>query len=413
MHILFLTDNFPPEVNAPASRTFEHCRNWVRAGHHVTVVTCAPNFPQGKVYPGYRNKLWQTEDMEGIKVVRVWSFITANEGFVRRTLDYLSYMFSAVLASFFVRKPDLVIGTSPQFFTACAAYFVSCTKRVPFVFELRDLWPESIRAVGAMENSFFISCLEKVEMFLYRKAAKIISVTESFRQSLITRGIDGDKIAVVFNGVDSSRFFPMSKDPVLLERYGLAGKYVVGYIGTHGMAHALETILETADKIRKCHGGDTFRFLFLGNGARKKALQRSAEEKGLENVVFIDSVPKEKVTSYWSLLDVTVIHLKNLPLFETVIPSKLFESMGVGIPVLHGVAGESAKIVADGKVGYLFAPENSDDLLEKLLLISRNQGATQQLKKNCFALAEKFDRELMAGIMLNHLCEVSCDSENK
>ena len=153
MHILFLTDNFPPEVNAPASRAFEHCREWVKAGHQVTVLTCAPNFPKGKVFGGYRNSLYQSEVIDDMRVIRVWSYITANEGFVKRILDYQSFMVTATLASPFVRGVDIVVGTSPQFFTACAAYVVSRMKRVPFLFELRDLWPESIRAVGAMKDS--------------------------------------------------------------------------------------------------------------------------------------------------------------------------------------------------------------------------------------------------------------------
>ena len=163
MHILFLTDNFPPETNAPASRTFEHCREWVKAGHQVTIITCAPNFPKGKVFDGYRNRLWQSEQMEGIRVIRVWSYITKNEGFLKRILDYISFMVSAIIAALFVRKPDIVIGTSPQFFTACAAYVVGAYKRIPFVFELRDLWPESIKAVGAMRSGRVLSMLEAIE----------------------------------------------------------------------------------------------------------------------------------------------------------------------------------------------------------------------------------------------------------
>ena len=139
MHILFLTDNFPPEVNAPASRTHEHCREWVKVGHQVTVLTCAPNFPRGKVYQGYQNKVWQWKDIDGIRVIRVWTYITANEGFLRRILDYQSFMLSAILVAPFVRGVDIVIGTSPQFFTACAAYVVALYKRVPFIFELRDI----------------------------------------------------------------------------------------------------------------------------------------------------------------------------------------------------------------------------------------------------------------------------------
>ena len=159
MHILFLTDNFPPEVNAPASRTFEHCREWVKAGARVTVITCAPNFPKGKVYPGYRNRLVSRETMEGIEVVRVWSYMTANEGLFRRSLDYASFMVAATLASLSVRDVDIVVATSPQFFSACAGRMVSVLKRRPFVFELRDLWPESIRAVGAVKDGPVIRLL--------------------------------------------------------------------------------------------------------------------------------------------------------------------------------------------------------------------------------------------------------------
>lgn len=407
MHILFLTDNFPPEVNAPASRTFEHCREWVQAGHDVTVVTCAPNFPKGKVFAGYKNKLWQTETMDGIRVIRVWSYITANEGFVKRTLDYLSFMPGAILASLFVKNPDLVVGTSPQFFTACAAYCVSRLKRIPFVFELRDIWPESIKAVGAMQDSAVIRLLEKVEMFLYRKAARIVSVTQSFKRTLMARGVDGDKIEVVTNGVDLSRFAPMPKDAELVARYGLEGRFVAGYIGTHGMAHALETVLDAAEMIREKPGGDAFRFILLGDGARKQALRENARARGLENVIFIDSVPKDQVPRYWSLLDVSIIHLKKTPLFTTVIPSKLFECMGMGIPTLHGVAGESAEIVEKEGAGLVFAPENSEELVDKLFDLKSDADLYQRLRQNCLAGAGHYDRSVLAQKMLGILARTA------
>ncbi|MCA9206239.1 MAG: glycosyltransferase family 4 protein, partial [Planctomycetales bacterium] len=232
MHILFLTDNFPPEVNAPASRTFEHCREWVRVGHRVTVITGAPNFPKGKVFTGYRNRLWQRETMEGIQVVRVWTYITANEGFAKRTLDYLSFMVTGFLAGLIQRRPDVIVGTSPQFFTNCAAWMLSVFRWRPFVFELRDLWPESIKTVGAMKDSALLRLLERLELFLYRRAAVVVAVTESFRHNLVSRGVDPNKIAVVLNGVDLSRFHPLARDLELAERFGLAGKFVLGYIGT-------------------------------------------------------------------------------------------------------------------------------------------------------------------------------------
>ena len=403
VHVLFLTDNFPPEVNAPASRTFEHCREWVKAGHRVTVITCAPNFPKGKVFDGYRNKLWQRETMEGIEVVRVWSYITANEGFVRRILDYQSYMVSAIIASLFVRKVDVIVGTSPQFFTACAAYVASRLKFRPYIFELRDLWPETIKAVGAMKNARAIELLEKLELFLYRKSAKVISVTKSFKKNLISRGIDGSKIEIVTNGVDISQFTPRPKDEALTRQLGLEGKFVAGYIGTHGLCHGLETLVTAAERLR----GTGIVFLFLGDGARKQFLRDMAAEKKLDNVVFIDSVPKAEVPRYWSILDVSVIHLQKAELFTTVIPSKLFESMGMGLPVLHGVEGESADIVRDEHAGIPFEPENVDELVAALRRLKDNPAELGQFKASCLKGAQNYDRTNLALKMMRILESVA------
>ncbi|MEM7429579.1 MAG: glycosyltransferase family 4 protein, partial [Pseudomonadota bacterium] len=392
MHILFLTDNFPPEVNAPASRTFEHCREWVRLGHQVTVITCAPNFPKGKLFEGYRNRLWQSEDMDGIRVIRVWSYITANEGFLKRTLDYLSYMVSASLAAPFVRNVDIVVGTSPQFFTACAAWLTGLLKRRPFVFEVRDLWPESIRAVGAMRNGRILDWFEALELFLYRRAAGVVTVTNAFRQNLVSRGIDGRKISVTTNGVDLARFRPMEKDAGLLEELGLKGKFVAGYIGTHGMAHALETLIEAAEALAKKPGAANIHFLFLGDGAEKARLAESVAHRGLTNVTMLSSVPKSEVARYWSLLNVSIIHLRKTPLFKTVIPSKLFECMAMGLPVLHGVEGESAEIVREANAGLPFEPENAGELAGLLLKLSQNRRLRKDLRANCLASAPAYDR---------------------
>ena len=403
MHILFLTDNFPPEVNAPASRTHEHCRQWVAAGEQVTVITCAPNFPKGRVFDGYRNKLWQEETMDGIRVIRVWSYITANEGFTKRVLDYMSFMLCAFIASLWVRRVDVVVGTSPQFFTAVAAWAVGAVKRVPFVFELRDLWPESIKAVGAMKESAVIRLLERVEMFLYRRAARIVSVTHSFRKTLMRRGIDGNKIEVVTNGVDVSRFSPREKDAALQRELGFEGCFVAGYIGTHGMAHALETLLQAMHQLQAHAQGQHIRLLLLGDGARKAHLQAEAASLGLTNVVFVDTVPKDMVARYWSLLDVSVIHLRQTELFTTVIPSKLFECMGMGIPVLHGVAGESAGIVEREGCGVVFEPENSAELVARLLELQSNPGLRNQLREAGLRAAGRYDRKNLALGMLGVL----------
>lgn len=402
MHILFLTDNFPPEVNAPASRTFEHCREWVKLGEQVTVITCAPNFPKGKVFPGYKNRLWQTETIEGIQVIRVWTYITANEGFIRRSLDYISFMVAATIASFWIKKVDVVIGTSPQFFTVCAAYVVGLLKRVPWVFELRDIWPESIKAVGSMKDGILYRSLEKLELFLYKKASRIIALTQSFKKELVLRGIPAEKIDVITNGVDLSLFKPRSKNQALLKKLGIENKFVAGYIGTIGMAHGLETLVEAAEIIQNTQNpeSDNIKILILGDGARKEALKQLAKDKNLENLIFIDTVSKAEVADYWSLLDVSIIHLKRDPLFEKVIPSKLFECMAMGIPVLHGVLGESAEIVSRLGVGKTIAPDNSQVLAQELFNLSMNAQQLQQMKEVALDAAKQFDREHLAKSML-------------
>lgn len=402
MHILFLTDNFPPEVNAPASRTFEHCREWVKNGQRVTVITGAPNFPTGKVFAGYKNKLWQTEEMDGIRVIRVWTYITANEGFQRRVLDYVSFMVSAVIAAFFVAKVDVVIGTSPQFFTALGAWIVSVYKRRPFVFELRDLWPESIRVVGAMKDSFALRMLERLELFLYCRAYRVVSVTHAFKANLISRGIKAGKIHVVTNGVDVTRFTPQPRDEALTKKLNLEGRFVAGYIGTHGLAHALESVLDAAH-LAQTQGDDSIAFVFLGDGARKEVLKSRAQELGLKNVRFVNSVGKDEVPKYWALLDTAIIHLRRTPLFETVIPSKLFECMGMGIPVLHGVAGESAVIVEKEGVGIPFTPEDSVGLLAALRRLQADRELYERYRTNCLRAARNYDRTTLALKMLEVL----------
>ena len=400
MKILFFTDNFPPEVNAPATRTFEHCIEWAKKGHKVTVVTCVPNFPKGYVFEGYVNKLWQSEWMDGIRVIRVWSFISPNKGFAKRILDYQSFMVSAAIAGLLLKGMDVIIGTSPQFFTVCAAWFVSFIKRIPFVFEVRDLWPESITAVGAIKNSMMISLLERVELFLYGQALLIITVTHSFAENLKKRGVESNKIYVVTNGADLTLFKSVPKDLRLIRNYCLADKFVVGYVGTHGLAHHLVTVLQAAEKIKKLPDGDSIVFLFLGEGACKQSLMDFADRHNLDNVIFIDAVSKKEITRYWSLLDVSLIHLKETTLFHSVIPSKLFECMAMGIPVLHGVKGESAELVVKEQIGVLFEPENFQSLCIALLKLKDNPFELRKMGKNCLSVSVKYNRKILATKMI-------------
>lgn len=403
MKILFLTDNFPPEVNAPASRTYDHCREWVKRGDEVTVITCAPNFPQGKVYPGYKNKLRQEEWIDEIRVIRVWSYIVANKGFVKRTLDFISYSASAFLAGLFV-KADLIVATSPQFFTALSGRALAFWKRRPWVMEVRDLWPESIKTVGAMNDNAFIRHFEWQERRCYNSAKKIVVVTDSFKNKLIERGIPSDKIAVVKNGVDRSLFVPQPKDENLISQLGLEGKTIIGYIGTHGMAHKLDFIIRTAAKLKITN--PEYHFLFIGNGAEKENLIQLKELLGCDNVTMLDSVPKNEVKNYISILDVCLINLRKSELFTTVIPSKIFENAAMEIPILMGVEGEAKEIVESYNAGVCFDPENEADFMAKLKIIT-DPDYQSAFKEGCKKLATDFDRNHLAEKMLTVLHNAS------
>ncbi|WP_221074087.1 glycosyltransferase family 4 protein [Agarivorans aestuarii] len=396
MKIIFLTDNFPPEGNAPATRTYEHAIRWVKAGHKVTVVTCAPNFPEGRVFEGYKNAWYQTHQLDGIDVVRVKTFITANEGFVKRILDFMSFMVTGFIAGLFQKKPDVIVATSPQFFSAIAGWALSAVKRKPFVFELRDIWPASITAVGAMKDSFVIRMLEKIELFLYRRADSIVSVTHSFKDELIKRGIDGDKIDIVLNGVDLTKYEPSdAKAHDFATKYGLENKFVAGYIGTHGMAHGLEHIVDVAERLQIY---DDIRVMFAGGGAARQNVVDLVEKKQLKNVVLIDRQPKEMMPKLWSLCDVSLVPLVNSDLFRTVIPSKIFECMGMGIPTIMSVPeGEATAIIRETNSGVVVESENVDQITAAILRFHKDKDLYQQVRTSSIEAAPKFNRDSTAA----------------
>lgn len=392
MRILFLTDNFPPEVNAPATRTYEHCLEWVKQGVDVTVITCAPNFPEGKVYEGYRNKLLNREIIDGIKVVRVWTYITANEGFVKRILDYLSFMIAAFIAGLFV-KTDVIVATSPQFFTAISGRWLSFWKRKPWVMEVRDLWPESIMAVGATKRNVIISFFEWLEKRMYKSASTIVVVTDSFAKTIIEKhGIKSKKVAVIKNGANLEMYQPQPKNEKLLLELGLENKFIIGYIGTHGMAHALEFVLHAANQIID----PTVHFLLIGAGAKRKELLQLKDELNLKNVTMLESISKKEVVQYTSILDVGLVNLKRSDTFKSVIPSKIFELAAMNKPILLGVEGESAEIVNTYNVGCVFIPENQFDFFKKIEEIKTSKYEFSNL------LAD-FDRIKLAKTMLEIL----------
>lgn len=405
MHILFLTDNFPPEVNAPASRTYDHASAWVSEGKEVTVITCAPNFPDGIIFEGYKNKFIHKENINGINVWRVKTYITPNEGVIKRAIDFISFMVSSFFFGLFTRRVDVVIGTSPQFFTVLSAWLLAKLKRVPFVFELRDIWPASIYAVGAMKKNIFISFLERLEIFLYRQADLIISVTNSFKNELVKRGICNKKIKIVFNGSDIEKFNPIStKDKFLSNKYGLDGKFVVGYIGTHGLAHALENVVRAAELLQ-CN--KKIIFLFVGGGAGREGVINLINAKGLKNTISIPSQPKEAMPKFLSLCNTSLIHLRDSSLFRTVIPSKIFESMAAGLPIICSMPyGEATDIIKKYNTGLCVPPENPRRLVKAIIKMQENKGLQEYYSAKSLIGSKDFDRKKLAIKMLKHIEEI-------
>jgi len=405
VRILFLSDNFPPEGNAPATRLYEHAIRWVRAGHDVTVVTCAPNFPEGKLFDGYRNRWRHVENIDGIRVVRTKTYITANEGFLKRTLDYMSFMLMGFVIGVFERRPDVVVATSPQFFCAIGGWALSVVKRRPFVFELRDLWPASIIAVGAMKKTTVIRVLEKIELFLYRRASAIVSVTESFREDLVARGIDRKKVHVVINGVDLERYEPRLRDADLEREFDLYGRFVAGYMGTHGMAHALPKVLEAAECL--LHRDDIV-FFFAGAGAERARVEQLVHARGLHNVRLIPRQPKERMPALWSVCDLSIVPLRDTPVFTTVIPSKIFESMGMGVPILMSLPkGEATGIVQSTGSGVCVRPEDPEAMAAAVEALAGDDAQMCELRARARAAAPLYSRETQARKMLDVLHHVA------
>jgi colanic acid biosynthesis glycosyl transferase WcaI len=396
MNILFLSDNYPPERNASATRVYERACYWAQEGHRVTVITCAPNFPDGKVFPGYRNR-GSVEERDGIRVVRVRTFISANRGFFLRTADFVSYMLAAVAAGLREEEPDLVAATSPQFFAAVGGWILARLRRVPFVFELGDLWPASIEAVGASRSRTLLSFLEVVELFLYRQSAAVAALTHRFREDLVRRGIPGERIAVVRNGVDLPRYAPRPRDASLSRAWGLDGRFVVGYVGTHGMAHGLANVLAAAEVLR----GSDVTFLFVGAGAERDALGQDAARRGLSNVVFVPAQDKGEMPRVWSLCDVALVHLKDDPVFETVIPSKIFEAMGMGLPVLLvSPPGEAREVVEEEGAGIWAPAGRPEALADAVRLLRTDEGLRRRLAAASLAAAPRHSRKQQADEMI-------------
>ena len=363
MKILYASQYFPPEMGAPAARVHELSREWVRLGHQVTVLTGFPNHPTGVIPPDYRGQWLRRDIVDGIQVVRVPIYAAANKGSVKRIANYLSFGASAsAVGPFVTERPDVVVATSPQFLTGVAGYWLSRLFRVPFVFEVRDLWPRSIVAVGAMKaGSPIVKALEQVELFLYQAASHLVVVTESFVDEIGARGIDRSKLSVITNGVDLDLFQPGSRAEARA-RLGLPAGFIAAYVGTHGMAHGLGMILDAAPRL----AADGVTLLLVGEGAEKAMLKERAAREGIKNVIFWDQRPRNEIADVCAAANVCLVLLRGKQLFKSVIPSKIFEFMGAGRAIHTTVDGESRTIIERAGAGVFSPPEDLEAFVATL-----------------------------------------------
>jgi len=407
VRIYLIGHYYPPEVGAPQARLSELAKFWQKHGHEVVVLTGFPNHPTGIIPIEYRGKIFQKEILNGVEIWRHWLFATPNKGFLKKIIGHISFMFSCLgLSLFRGKRPDWIVVSSPTLFSVLIAYLMGKIRRVPFIFEVRDLWPGIFVELGVLKNPILIKALESVEMYLYRKATKIVVVTQGFKMNISSRGISDDKITVITNGVDLSFLDPnkISNEKIveLKTHFHINNKFVVLYMGAHGISHGLEVILEVAKKLRNSN----VVFLFVGDGAEKEKLIQLSNSWNLDNVIFHESVERNQTPLYYSMADACLVPLKNIQGFETFIPSKMFEIMALKRPILASVRGEAEKILIKSGSALISTPENADELVANIEKLKNDEVLSHKLGESGREFVEKnFDREKLANKYLDIMRE--------
>ena len=396
MTIVCICHYFHPEISAPSARLFEMAKAWVKSGHRVKVVTCFPNHPTGVIPDEYRGKRFSKEIVDGIEVYRNYVYATPNRGFLRKTLGHLSFMFSSVIFSLpRIREADIIVASSPTLLAVLSAFFFSRVRRIPYIFEVRDLWPAIFVDLGVLRNKTIISALERIEMFLYRHAAHVVTVTDAFRADITSRGIPDHKVAVITNGADVTFFSPGRDGAGVREEFDLGDRFVVLYIGAHGISHGLQSVLAAAE-ILKEH--DDIHFLFVGEGAEKPKLLEWAASRTLKNVTFAQGQTRTRVPEFYAASDVCLVPLRAVELFKGFIPSKMFEILASGRPIIGSVEGEARTILESSGAVVIVEPEVSDQIADAILSLKENPSERDRMgERGRRFVVENYSRERLAS----------------
>lgn len=387
-----MTQYFPPEVGAPQNRIYELAKLLVKRGHEVTVLTGMPNYPAYEIFDGYKGKIIHKEEMEGIKVVRTWLYVTKNTGFIPRLMNYFSFTFSSVLlGSFLVGRQDIVITESPPLFLGASGYILSKLKRAKFIFNVSDLWPESAVKLGVLKNQLLIRLSTWLEEFSYRKSQLITGQTQGIIDDIERRGYK--HTFLLTNGTDTKFFTPENRSEELRKEWNISDKFAVVYAGIIGIAQGLDIILEAADLLKE---NRKIQFLLIGEGPEKKRLMEKADKMGLTNISFIPLQEKKKMPKIIASMDATIVPLKRLELFKGALPSKMFEALASELPIILAVEGEAQRLIERSGGGICVEPENAKEVAEAVLKLANHPDFAKQLGKNGRQFVkEYYDREVI------------------
>jgi glycosyltransferase involved in cell wall biosynthesis len=409
MRVLFLTQFFPPEVGATQTRMHHFARRLTENGHQVTVITEVPNHPKGIVFEGYRGRAVQRTVEDGIEIIRAWVYTSPRKTFTRRVLFYNTYMVNAVLAGLLLgrRRYDVIFATSPPLPVAVSAYALSRLRHCPFIMDVRDIWPAVGVILGEIRGQAVIRAAEKLERFLYTQAAAITCVTQSFVRDVIGKGAKPAKVHFLPNGTIPELFNPDRVNGELRRLLGMTGKFVVGFCGNHGVAQGLPEILEAA-RLLKEH--DEFRFLFIGEGPVKARLLEMKARYDLDNVLMLPQVPISDITPYINAADVMLVPLKRDDIFTAFIPSKMFDFMACGKPIILSVDGEARAILKESAGGIYVEPDNPRALASLLLTLSHDRQRLEDMgRRGCEYVRRHYLRDEQAKT-LEQILTATCST---
>ncbi|MDX1616612.1 MAG: glycosyltransferase family 4 protein [Candidatus Promineifilaceae bacterium] len=408
MKILYVSQYFPPEIGATQTRAFEMAKGLVRAGHEVTVLTEVPNHPRGVIAEAYRGKLFVREELDGIEVIRVWVKASTRKDFRSRLIFYLSFMFMAMLAGLTMARGryDVLYVSSPPLFVGGTGLFLSYLRRIPLVFEVRDLWPQAAVDLGQLNDGLALSLATWLEESCYRRARRIVVVTNGLRDALVARDVPAEKLAIITNGANTEIYRPLTAGSSLRRRLGLMrDHFVIGFTGLHGLAHGLETVLHCARLLRE---QSDIRFLLVGDGPVKEALVQQAREFDLTNIIFHPAVPELELPEYIGLLDIGLHTSRRVSVSAGTLPVKMFSYLACEKPVLLAIEGEAADLVRQAGVGLVVPPEEPEALAQAILRMRAGEVDRVAMGQRGRALVTaRFSRQALARQLESVLQEVT------